>query len=279
MPLTFQAPMSSFMIGIISFHNYLWIFLTGILIFVVIILLHILANSLFYKLYFQSLFITFIILEHICFCFNYEIALVKNLDKLNLKTLDASKDVTHATLLELIWTLTPSFILFLIAIPSFILLYSFDEPVNPSLSNKITGYQWYWGYEYPPYEIKSKGNLVAIEKKTILSYISSLNDVVPKRSYRLLETDTAFILPTDVTSRLLITAADVLHSWAVPSLGIKMDAVPGRLNSINITPLHEGILYGQCSELCGVQHAQMPIKVILVSLKEYYKYIHLIYNK
>jgi len=198
---------------------------------------------------------------------------------LNIKTAYASKDVTHATLLELVWTLTPSFILFLIAIPSFILLYSFDEILSPALSNKITGFQWFWGYEYPPAKIIISPHHIIYKKTTILSYMSNFPEIIPNNQYRLLETDTSFILPIHITVRLLITAADVLHSWAVPSLGIKLDAVPGRLNSINITPLHEGVLYGQCSELCGVQHSQMPIRVLVVSLLEYSKYIITIYKK
>jgi len=212
---------------------------------------------------------------------------------LNLKVIVASKNVTHATLLELIWTLTPSVILFLIAIPSFILLYSFDEPISPLLSNKITGYQWYWGYEYPPVKdltnldidlesVKSLDkdhddmNFMIINK---LSYIQPITDITSTTHFRLLEVDNAFVLPIHTAVRLLITAADVLHSWAVPSFGIKIDAVPGRLNAISISLKKEGIAYGQCSELCGVNHAQMPIVVTVVSVPEYIKSLISLYNE
>jgi len=281
--LTFQPAMSKLMLNIASFHSYIWIFLTGILIFVIIILAHILILANYYRFYMFFLFYFYLTLEFFLTLMGFQVNFVQTLKGLNLKVIDASKNVTHATLLELIWTLTPSCILFLIAIPSFILLYSFDEPISPLLSNKITGYQWYWGYEYPPFKDVGTQDIFLEEKNeninenddinfiimNKLSYIQPITDTSSPTHFRLLEVDNAFVLPVRTAVRLLITAADVLHSWAVPSFGIKIDAVPGRLNAISISLKKEGIAYGQCSELCGVNHAQMPIVVTVVSIPEY----------
>jgi len=222
--------------------------------------------------------------------------------------------VTHSPKLELIWTLTPSIILFLIAIPSFSLLYSVDEPIDPILSTKVIGYQWYWAYEYPALKHLSNKQLlkwkevtthyfleesethplypfrtvlkemdfltsILISKrnknyplyniKVILSYMDPVSSQLVNTKFRLLEVDNAFVLPVGMHVRLLITGFDVLHSWAVPSFGIKLDAVPGRLNSINLKLKCEGVAYGQCSELCGANHGFMPIAVRVVSVKEY----------
>ncbi len=156
---------------------------------------------------------------------------------------------THNTLLEVVWTTIPVLILITIAIPSFRLLYFMDKAEEPEMTLKVIGYQWYWGYEYPDH-----GN-IAFD-----SYMIKDEDLKPGQP-RLLATDTNVVLPVDTTVRVLITAADVIHAWAVPALGVKMDAVPGRLNETWLKITKPGMYYGQCSELCGVYHGFMPIAI------------------
>lgn len=170
--------------------------------------------------------------------------------------------ITHGTTLEVVWTVIPAVILLLIAMPSFALLYSIDEPVNPALTVKVIGHQWYWTYEYSDYQT-TKGEPIIFD-----SYMIPDADLT-KSDFRLLEVDNRVVLPINTHVRVLVTAADVLHSWAVPSLGVKMDAVPGRLNQLSMYIKKPGIYYGQCSEICGVNHGFMPICVEAVSLKQY----------
>jgi len=162
---------------------------------------------------------------------------------------------THSSLLEIIWTILPAVVLLLIAIPSFTLLYSLDELIDPSVTLKIIGHQWYWSYEYSDYSTLKGG-----ESLTFDSYMVSIDDLTPG-SFRLLEVDNRVVLPINTHIRLLVTAADVLHSWAVPSFGIKVDACPGRLSQASVFLKREGVYYGQCSEICGVNHGFMPIVV------------------
>lgn len=172
----------------------------------------------------------------------------------------------HGTLIEIIWTLTPSFILLAIAVPSFALLYSVDEVVDPAVTIKAIGHQWYWSYEYSDY---TEGDDAAI---AFDSYMVADDDLEPGAT-RLLETDRHVVLPVDTHVRVIITAADVLHSWAVPSLGVKCDAVPGRLNQVGLLIKRPGLFYGQCSELCGANHAFMPIVVEAVSMEQYHSWL------
>lgn len=174
--------------------------------------------------------------------------------------------ITHGTTIEIIWTITPSFILMVIAIPSFALLYSIDEVIDPSITLKINGQQWYWQYEYFDYSEKF-GKTFGFE-----SYMIVESELVPGQ-LRLLEVDNRVILPTKTHIRLLITSSDVLHSWAVPSLGVKMDACPGRLNQVSLFIKRNGVFYGQCSELCGTAHGFMPITVESVSIEKYITWI------
>ena len=170
---------------------------------------------------------------------------------------------THSTLLEVVWTTLPAIILMVIAVPSFALLYSLDEIINPSITLKVVGHQWYWSYEYSDYkDLKGQTNL------EFDSYMKS-NDDLTKGSFRLLEVDNRVVLPVKTHVRVLVTAADVLHSWAVPSLGVKVDACPGRLNQVFIFLKREGVFYGQCSEICGVNHGFMPIVVQGVKYEKY----------
>nr|QKN99088.1 cytochrome c oxidase subunit II [Plethodon cinereus] len=150
---------------------------------------------------------------------------------------------------EMIWTLMPAIILVVIALPSLRILYLMDEVNNPHLTVKATGHQWYWSYEHLNY-VMMKYN----------SYMIPTQDLSPGQ-FRLLEVDTRMSIPMGAPIRMLITSGDVLHSWAVPSLGIKTDAIPGRLNQATFTTTRPGVFYGQCSEICGANHSFMPIAV------------------
>ncbi len=174
--------------------------------------------------------------------------------------------IIHGTTIEIAWTVAPSLILVLIALPSFALLYSIDEVVDPAVTLKAIGHQWYWSYEYSDYS-KSDEPAIAFD-----SYMIP-DDDLELGQLRLLEVDNRVVLPVNTHVRLIITGADVLHSWAVPSLGIKCDAIPGRLNQVPLFIKREGIFYGQCSELCGANHAFMPIVVEAVSLENYINWI------
>lgn len=175
----------------------------------------------------------------------------------------------HSNIIEIIWTTLPGFILISLAGPSFSLLYSFDEIINPNLSLKIIGHQWYWSYEFSDYKFCS-----LINKEFKFSCYLLGNDFLLNTKnlglFRLLETNKRIILPTNTYIRLLVTAVDVLHSWAVPAFGVKVDACPGRLTQINLLIKRSGIFFGQCSEICGVNHGFMPIVIVSCSLKHFY---------
>lgn len=168
---------------------------------------------------------------------------------------------THNTTIEIIWTAIPVLILVLIAIPSFRLLYNHNQVQDAEMTIKAIGYQWYWGYEYPDH-----GNF------SFLSYMVPDADLKEGQP-RLLATDTEVVVPVDTKIRVLITAADVLHAWAIPAFGVKKDAVPGRINEIWFKATKEGVYYGQCSELCGTGHGFMPITVRVVSKEEFENWV------
>ena len=172
-----------------------------------------------------------------------------------------NEPITHGTTIEVIWTVIPALILVVVALPSFALLYSIDEVIDPSLTIKCVGHQWYWSYEYSD-SANENGSL------NFDSYMIP-EDELELGELRLLEVDNRVVLPTGTHIRVLITALDVLHSWAVPSLGIKVDSCPGRLNETSLFILREGVFYGQCSEICGVGHANMPIVVEAVKVQSY----------
>lgn len=160
---------------------------------------------------------------------------------------------THNTLIEILWTVVPVLILVLIAVPSFKLLYFQDVVPKADMTIKAVGHQWYWSYEYPD------------NGKFVFDALMIPDEEIKPGQIRLLETDNAVVLPVDTTVRIIVTADDVLHSWAVPAFGIKIDAVPGRLNETWVRIDREGTYYGQCSELCGLNHGFMPIRVEAVS--------------
>jgi cytochrome c oxidase subunit 2 len=175
-------------------------------------------------------------------------------------------NIVHASTLEVVWTIVPGLVLMVIAIPSFALLYAADELVDPAMTIKVVGHQWYWSYEYSDYETDDGDSL------NFDSYIVQEDDLAIG-SLRLLEVDNRVVVPTNTHVRVIVTAADVLHCWAVPSFGFKIDACPGRLNQSSIFVQREGVYYGQCSEICGVNHGFMPIVVEAVSLDNYVSWI------
>ncbi len=159
---------------------------------------------------------------------------------------------SHHTLIEVFWTVIPIVVLIVIAIPSFRVLYYMDRTPNAELTLKVIGHQWYWTYEYPDHDVAFDAIMIP-------------DDELQPGQLRLLETDNRVVLPVDTRIRLLFTADDVLHAWAVPAFGVKLDTVPGRLNEAWVEITREGVYYGQCSELCGVNHGLMPITVEAVS--------------
>lgn len=174
---------------------------------------------------------------------------------------------SHNTLIEIIWTVGPVLILLFFAVPSFQLLTAQYTPEGePELTIKATGYQWYWGYEYQgDAEEDVSFDSLLLQEGDRASYGKEDMGAYP----RLLAVDNEIVVPVDTTVRLLVTAGDVIHSWAMPAFGVKVDAVPGRLNETWFRVDQEGIYYGQCSELCGKDHAYMPIAVHAVSKEKY----------
>ena len=178
----------------------------------------------------------------------------------------SNKYLNHGTLIELIWTITPAFILVLIAFPSFKLLYLMDEVTDPSLSVLAEGHQWYWSYEYPDF-LNSDGDFIEFD-----SYLVPESDL-DEGGLRMLEVDNRVILPEITHTRFILTAADVIHSFAIPALGVKCDAYPGRLNQFSVLINRLGTFYGQCSEICGILHSSMPIVVESVSLEKFLSWL------
>jgi cytochrome c oxidase subunit 2 len=172
------------------------------------------------------------------------------------------KYANHGTLIELVWTITPALILIAIAFPSFKLLYLMDEVMSPSMTIKVVGHQWYWTYQYSDF-VNEDGESIEFD-----SYMIPETDL-EEGQLRLLEVDNRVVVPVDTHIRFIVTGADVIHDFAVPALGIKIDCTPGRLNQTSVLVQREGLYYGQCSEICGVYHGFMPIAVEAVSLEKY----------
>ncbi|KPB01150.1 cytochrome c oxidase subunit II [Ahrensia marina] len=188
--------------------------------------------------------------------------------KFSAKANPVPSRTSHHTMIEVVWTVAPVIILLFLAVPSFQLLErQFTPPSEAELTIKATGYQWYWGYEYQVGETEED----AISFDAILLPEEGRPAEKEDRSVypRLLAVDNEVVVPVNTTVRILVTAGDVLHNWAMPAFGIKMDAVPGRLNETWFNVDKEGLYYGQCSELCGKDHAYMPIAVRVVSKADY----------
>nr|YP_009720748.1 cytochrome c oxidase subunit II [Athalia icar]QGL07078.1 cytochrome c oxidase subunit II [Athalia icar] len=164
--------------------------------------------------------------------------------------------------LEMIWTISPTFLLIFIALPSIHLLYLMDEINNPLLTIKAIGHQWYWSYEYTDF--------MNIEFD---SYMITKNQL-KLNSFRLLDVDNNMILPLNTQMRLLVSSTDVIHSWTMPSLGKKIDAIPGRLNQISLNIKRPGLYFGQCSEICGANHSFMPIVIESIPMSFFIKWIN-----
>ena len=167
---------------------------------------------------------------------------------------------SHNTLVEVLWTLIPCLILVVMAVPSFKVLYSQDTIPKADVTIKAVGYQWYWGYEYPD------------ENIIFDSYMVDEKDLKENQP-RLLTVDNEIYVPVNKVIKVMITANDVLHAWALPSFGVKRDAIPGRINETWFKADRTGTFYGQCSELCGIKHAFMPITVNVVSENEYNQWL------
>lgn len=182
-----------------------------------------------------------------------------------------SVQFVHNSLLEILWTILPAVLLLFIAIPSFTLLYSLDELIDPQLTVKVIGHQWYWSYEISDFALND--NIKKVEFDSYMVPTESLLDT-GWVGCRLLVSRPELVLPTETHIRLLISSADVLHSWAIPSFGIKIDACPGRLSQgslfINrVLDTKPAVFFGQCSEICGVNHGFMPITILAVSPEKY----------
>ncbi|YP_203373.1 cytochrome c oxidase subunit II (mitochondrion) [Xenopus tropicalis] len=180
----------------------------------------------------------------------YIITIMMTTKLTNTNSMDAQE-------IEMVWTIMPAIILIMIALPSLRILYLMDEVNDPHLTVKTIGHQWYWSYEYTNYEDLSFD-----------SYMIPTSDLTPGQ-FRLLEVDNRMVVPMESPIRLLVTAEDVLHSWALPSFGVKTDAIPGRLNQTSFIATRPGVFYGQCSEICGANHSFMPIVVEAVPLNDF----------
>jgi len=225
----------------------------------------------------------FLFLTFICFFVMYMLWACLNLFS-NKKVGNVSIRFVHASVLEIVWTLIPAMILILIAIPSFSLLYSIDEILDPFFTIKAIGHQWYWSYELIDNEnlqalfnsfLESKdAKFTSISTEGFDSYLVPDDELAARGSnflsnVRLLTVDNHLWIPTEIPTRVMVSSADVLHSWAVPSLGIKLDACPGRLNQTSVLINRSGIFYGQCSEICGVNHGFMPIGILSIDSTKY----------
>ncbi len=298
---SFQSAATPVMSGIVDFNNYIFFYLILIFVFVVWMYCYILYNYYYIASFFFDMNISefvYMNAQYIKLRLNsyisdkridqldqddffrlsefyyFNIKCLQYLSVLKNKQIFKTRKIVHAVYLEIFWTLTPSIVLILIAIPSFSLLYAIDEVVDPFLTIKIIGSQWFWTYEYAQkmdyvefnYLTDCFGyNIHYYRDELIYDSVMIAEDELLKGTHRLLEVDHSLIVPKNISIRLLITATDVLHSWAVPSFGIKMDCAPGRMNQVGLFANREGIFYGQCSELCGVNHGFMPISVKVVN--------------
>jgi cytochrome c oxidase subunit 2 len=254
--------------GIVDLHNHIFFYLVVILIFVVWIF------------------------SNIVYTFGIRHFLVKKEEGLVyaefVSNLEKVRHVVHGSVIEIIWTIIPCCILVMIAIPSFALLYSMDEiGFASSITFKVVGHQWYWTYDFtdeyyrfmeywfgffgnsqPEGLVELKNYALAGAPKLFDSYMIDTNDL--KEGYhRFLEVDRQIVLPTRVHVEVFVSAADVLHSWSVNALGVKIDAVPGRVNRTSFFIKRAGTYYGQCSEICGVNHGFMPIVIKAVPVSTY----------
>jgi len=277
----FQNPATPIMEGIIGLHNTILFFGIIILIFILFMLISIYREFILKSFGYYDLNLRkFLRRSYFRKKFIWDTRKTKDLENqfniFYILHLKIWKKWTHQSQLEIIWTLIPAFILLIIAIPSFVLLYSLDAGASDpfSITIKVTGHQWYWTYEFPTENIKNlnfgpyfdlANDIYSFDSYMVTNAEFIRNPVFP----RLLEAKPALWIPVTRYVRFIVTSMDVIHSWAIPSLGVKIDAVPGRLNQIFVFCKRAGIFYGQCSEICGVNHGFMPIKVIATNLAQY----------
>lgn len=192
------------------------------------------------------------------------ICIVRSISFRLLSNPGLDKYLSESHLLEFFWTVLPMVILLIIAFPSLYLLYLTEDSLLSGALIKVIGHQWYWEYQYS--NVLSDNTVKSAEYN---SYI--ITDRNQPTHFRNLDVDNRLIIPSAVSTLVIVTSADVLHSWAVPSLGVKVDAVPGRLNYLTLRPSGSGVYYGQCSELCGSNHSFIPIVVESVGILDYVK--------
>ncbi len=243
----FQDPATSLMEGIIDLHHDIMFFLIWIMVVVSFFLFEFVVGT------FQFKDLGSIMQGQL---------LVNKQNSNMVSTEVLPTKAQHNTILEIIWTLIPCVILLLIAIPSFSLLYAVEDLNIIESTIKIIGNQWYWTYELPCENFEKKFDSVMVVEEDLVD-----------GNLRLLEVDSRLFLPIEKQLRLFITASDVLHSWAVPSLGVKLDACPGRLNQVALWIKRSGVYYGQCSEICGVNHGFMPIVVQAVDEGDFLEWL------
>jgi cytochrome c oxidase subunit II len=246
----FQDPASSIMEGIVDLHHDIMFFIVWIVIAVVWIMFDIIKGT-----NFNSIWSLMSFDEHSSDTTN---KVIEGSSSTYLPT-----KIQHNTFVEIVWTLLPCVVLLLIAIPSFSLLYAVEDFTTIESSIKIIGNQWYWTYEFPGNSFEKSFDSVMIPEMDLKEASNGL---------RLLEVDNRLLLPIEKQIRLFITSTDVLHSWAVPSLGVKMDACPGRLNQVALWINRRGTYYGQCSEICGINHSFMPIVVQSVDEVDFFQW-------
>lgn len=239
---SFQMPATPIMEGIIDLHHDIMFFLVFISIFVLYLLVAV-------------------------------VVLFSDVDN-NVRN---TSTVTHHTILEIIWTIIPTIILVFIAIPSLALLYSMDELQKPTVTLKVIGRQWYWSYEYSDtnWGIYNPDGMISVPKWAVNNVVfdSYMDQDIEDGFLRLLKTDNDIYLPTHQPIRVLVTSSDVIHSWAIPALGVKVDACPGRLNQVSLFIERVGYYFGQCSELCGLNHAFMPISLLATPVEVYINWL------
>ena len=255
--MSLKEPATSLMENIVDLHNFLFYMILIILSLVLWLLTVIMDNFIiFNKLVFFTTGKKKIINSFFLFSYILKTAKIRLFKK--------------AEALEGFWTLLPTLLLLIISIPSFWLLYLSEEGIDTMLTIKIIGFQWYWVFDFvdlkPCWYLKNELDMEEFMFESFLEPVVYLE----KTDYRLLETDMNFIIPTAIHIRLMVTSMDTLHSFAIPSLGLKIDAVPGRLNTVEIFLFRMGSFYGQCSELCGVGHSFMPIKIYAISCINFY---------
>nr|YP_010170670.1 cytochrome c oxidase subunit II [Pyrops candelaria]AIW06332.1 cytochrome c oxidase subunit II [Pyrops candelaria]QRZ60677.1 cytochrome c oxidase subunit 2 [Pyrops candelaria] len=177
-----------------------------------------------------------------------------------LKNSVSNNKMTESQMTEAIWTTLPAVVLVFIAIPSIKILYMMEEIINPSITIKTIGHQWYWSYEYSD------------SKK--MEFESYMKNPEKDENFRLIEVDNRMTVPYMTQMRIIVSSSDVIHSWTIPSMGVKMDAVPGRLNQISMYVNKPGLFFGQCSEICGMNHSFMPIAMESINMKSFIKWMN-----